>query len=480
VDEKNPSRQLLLQPRGGPADNGPRNFALAVGKGIHLVDRRELFDADLTALREVFPEGVARLWGNTPPKNESSLKAVAIRKRRVGDRLMFYAERHFIAEATIAHLFRNVRAAESIWGKDSKGQTFEHMMALADVRVYDSPHPAVDAVRRVTNQEFLRSLTLVPEFKHRELTPFLPPDRGSSLAVGSSKTSGMTAAEMVRLVVALPGSPAELRLAQALALLWAIAQRASGSSRLHTWADFRRGTGPLLEDFGCPIDVPFRPRPPSGFWEVHGVDPAVAPIRGIADEARAGFTEEAFGLLGSVPRRTKVINAIRAAHLGAVANHDDLLKRIGLSDYATATGGEGASSQSKGPAPRTTVSRSEIDRDRRAVKEVKALHDDRCQFCETQLTVGQGFYSEAAHIQGLGKPHDGPDDLSNLLCLCANCHVQFDKFGIYIDEQDVVRQTRDQAKLGELRRNRGHRIDDERIRYHQSLCYIPGCDGHGE
>jgi putative restriction endonuclease len=64
-------------------------------------------------------------------------------------------------------------------------------------------------------------------------------------------------------------------------------------------------------------------------------------------------------------------------------------------------------------------------------------------------------------------PHNGPDDLENLLCLCPNHHVLFDKGAIYIDSNRVVRQTADQAALGELRVRANHRIAEDYVAYHR-------------
>ncbi|WP_329294801.1 HNH endonuclease [Streptomyces sp. NBC_01455] len=37
-----------------------------------------------------------------------------------------------------------------------------------------------------------------------------------------------------------------------------------------------------------------------------------------------------------------------------------------------------------------------------------------------------GAYSEGAHIQALGSPHNGSDTTDDVLCLCPTCHVMFD------------------------------------------------------
>ena len=49
-------------------------------------------------------------------------------------------------------------------------------------------------------------------------------------------------------------------------------------------------------------------------------------------------------------------------------------------------------------------------------------------FCGVKLQIAEDrFYSEAAHIKPLGQPHDGPDKASNMLVLCPNHHLQFDR-----------------------------------------------------
>ena len=61
-----------------------------------------------------------------------------------------------------------------------------------------------------------------------------------------------------------------------------------------------------------------------------------------------------------------------------------------------------------------------------------------------------GRYAEGAHIRPLGYPHDGPDVLGNVLCLCPNDHVRFDYGAIWLDDRLYVVD----AQLGKA----GHRI----------------------
>jgi len=122
-----------------------------------------------------------------------------------------------------------------------------------------------------------------------------------------------------------------------------------------------------------------------------------------------------------------------------------------------------------GPADRISTTTQRIVRNTVLGRNVKELHDFTCQICEVKLETVTGGYAEAAHIQPLGSPHDGPDTESNLLCLCANCHVRFDKHAIGIEDDLSVWDRLSGARLGQLRTHPRHQIDPEYLRYHRDL-----------
>lgn len=77
---------------------------------------------------------------------------------------------------------------------------------------------------------------------------------------------------------------------------------------------------------------------------------------------------------------------------------------------------------------------SSVVRDQENVDWIKNLYDNTCQVCRIQLMTDAGAISIGAHIQGLGKPHNGPDVTDNMLCLCHNCHAMFDSGSFYIND----------------------------------------------
>lgn len=459
VQERSDQPQILLQPRGGRRDGGLENFARTVEKGIRLADHAEAFGADLAELEALYRDGTARLWGNTTPASDNNTKAKAIRGRRVGDRVLFYAERRFIAEAVILKLFHNPAAARSVWGGNETGAPFEHMMALGDVRLIDED--ATDLVLRSTGQETLRSVTLVaaaePGLPFEQPTPPVTPPGAAPFS----------AEEFLAQLLTLHNQKQAAK-RDSVALLWAIGQ-VTRERRLHLWSTFRQEVSGVLTTCGLEgadeLERPFYDLRRTGFWRV------VPEGAAAGAEPSAGFTEDSYRLLVDVSFRTKAINALRSRHLDDVEDHEMLLASVGLEDFATVDGGRRRDGRTSGERRLRPNRGSSVVRDQDPVKKVKALYDHYCQFCRTRLKTGFGYYSEAAHIRGL-TVHNGPDELENLLCLCANCHVEFDGFGLYVDEDYVVRRVRDRSELGKLHRAPGHDIDVAHLSYHRDLCVI--------
>ena len=106
-----------------------------------------------------------------------------------------------------------------------------------------------------------------------------------------------------------------------------------------------------------------------------------------------------------------------------------------------------------------------VIRDTKISRDVKTLYKFKCQVCSTAIKTKSGFYAEGAHIRPLGKPHDGDDSIDNLLCLCPNHHVMFDK-GVFTinDDYKLVGEESDQLIL-----HPKHKINQENLKYHREV-----------
>lgn len=113
---------------------------------------------------------------------------------------------------------------------------------------------------------------------------------------------------------------------------------------------------------------------------------------------------------------------------------------------------------------RIALSVQRVIRDSGLGRAIKRLYEYKCQVCGIQIATPSGFYAEAAHIRPVGLPHDGPDIAQNLLCLCPNHHLMFDK-GVFAIDSDL--------KLigipGELNVHKDHQVAMEFIEYHRKI-----------
>jgi len=115
------------------------------------------------------------------------------------------------------------------------------------------------------------------------------------------------------------------------------------------------------------------------------------------------------------------------------------------------------------PRPHRAVSTIlRVVRDTQKAREVKSLYKFACQVCGVVLEGPAGPYAEAAHIRPLGMPHNGPDTLDNLLCLCPNHHVLFDLGMITItDDLRLI------GYSGDLITKPGHVLNQAFLQYHR-------------
>lgn len=104
---------------------------------------------------------------------------------------------------------------------------------------------------------------------------------------------------------------------------------------------------------------------------------------------------------------------------------------------------------------KTTIYR--ILRDTKLARQLKKLHNDRCQICGDAIQLPGGrTYSEAHHIRPLGKPHNGPDLADNIVVVCPNHHALLD-FGALTVSPDTFKTVN------------GHEISQKYFDYHNNV-----------
>lgn len=111
-------------------------------------------------------------------------------------------------------------------------------------------------------------------------------------------------------------------------------------------------------------------------------------------------------------------------------------------------------------------------RDTSMSQSLKKVYTNHCQVCGDTIVTGiNDYYSEAHHLKPLGKPHFGPDIISNLIVLCPNHHAEFDAKSISLNPDTLLIEhiyKRNQFINNRLKLSL-HTIDIKFIKYHYEL-----------
>ena len=108
---------------------------------------------------------------------------------------------------------------------------------------------------------------------------------------------------------------------------------------------------------------------------------------------------------------------------------------------------------------RYVCQQSRIIRDTNLTLSLKHLYNFHCQICGVALQFDDGQkYAESHHLKPLGKDHNGPDALENMICVCPNHHALLDYGGMRIDPNAFSLALK-------------HNINNEYIEYHNHELY---------
>jgi putative restriction endonuclease len=110
---------------------------------------------------------------------------------------------------------------------------------------------------------------------------------------------------------------------------------------------------------------------------------------------------------------------------------------------------------------------NQIIRNPQIPSRLKNLYDYTCQVCGIRLESNHVPYAIGAHIKGLGRLHNGPDMIENMLVLCPNDHYLFDSFAFSINDDYSFR-----GKEGSLIVKNTHQIGSEFLEYHRDKYLI--------
>ena len=121
------------------------------------------------------------------------------------------------------------------------------------------------------------------------------------------------------------------------------------------------------------------------------------------------------------------------------------------------------------PAHRVQTTFQRIVRNTAVSQEVKELYNYTCQMCGIKIKLPSGqYYAEACHIKP--RSSDGPDKLANVICLCPNCHIQFDRGAIYVDKDlRIINRIQHTNTTNRLNVIAEHKLNCEHFEYQRAM-----------
>lgn len=151
---------VILQPSG--SSSARQHYADTIENPVNFDDRASLFKPGQEShLREIFPDGSAPLWGVTPGKNRINVSK--FERAHIGDLVVFAAEGRIFSCGTVAAIFENRELAESLWGLDPNGMTWEYMYALDEIRPLNIPYAEFNHVVGYKENNIIQGFTVLDE-----------------------------------------------------------------------------------------------------------------------------------------------------------------------------------------------------------------------------------------------------------------------------------------------------------------------------
>ena len=264
---------------------------------------------------------------------------------------------------------------------------------------------------------------------------------------------------------------------QPTTILWLLSEFLKAKPRLQKWSAIHEPLSLLIvEAGGGPTpEYPLAVLANESLIDVQGIE---LPLPSTSSQPRQAFDQQdpLFGLtltlhdeLSSQPDRVIDIIDSVGSMFSSVSAFQSVLTKLALPTLAddsvtdlTRPAGENA----PGRKARTAYS---VQRSADVAKWVKQTYNDTCQVCRVRLQTPGSATSDAAHIKGLGSPHDGPDIIENILCLCPNHHRTFDAGTWTLTDDLKVSDLVSGTESVELFVLDSHVIRMDCVRYHRNF-----------
>ena len=148
-----------------------------------------LNETDNHNLKDIYPDGMLKIWGVTP-NNQGKWKKV-----EAGDITLFSKSGSIFASAVATYKIRNKPLAEKLWGLDAKGNAWEYIYFIAELQAQKIPYIELNRVIPYKDNFVIQGFMVLDEIKSQNVVDIFNLESQtyypevSSKAVAQFKTS---------------------------------------------------------------------------------------------------------------------------------------------------------------------------------------------------------------------------------------------------------------------------------------------------
>tara|TARA_B110000046_G_scaffold128893_1_gene135373 strand:- start:173 stop:1132 length:960 start_codon:yes stop_codon:yes gene_type:complete len=148
-----------------------------------------LNETDNDNLKDIYPDGMLKIWGVTP-NNQGKWKKV-----EAGDITLFSKSGSIFASAVATYKIRNKPLAEKLWGLDAKGNAWEYIYFIAELQAQKIPYIELNRVIPYKDNFVIQGFMVLDEIKSQNVVDIFNLESQtyypevSSKAVAQFKTS---------------------------------------------------------------------------------------------------------------------------------------------------------------------------------------------------------------------------------------------------------------------------------------------------
>lgn len=166
---------VLIQPSGGTA--AQEHYKTSIRNKVRFSDHLDLLStSEISSLNSDFGVGEASMWGLVP--GDKDINVARWDSITSGDLVLFTGKKKMFAMGIVVSKFRNARLAERLWGRDSKGQTWEYMYTLKAVHEIDIPYSDFNSAVGDSPKNNHMGFRILDDEKSARFVQFLDGDGG--------------------------------------------------------------------------------------------------------------------------------------------------------------------------------------------------------------------------------------------------------------------------------------------------------------